>query len=55
MPVIHIDEQIKKLFQEVYRLQGMIQIFQQLKNSGLNVIELPDQNEELESIQENPE
>ena len=45
MPVIHIDEQI----------QRMIQVFQQFKNSGLDVIELPDQNEELESIQENPE
>jgi hypothetical protein len=45
MPVIHIDEQIQRLFQ----------VFQQFKNSGLDVIELPDQNEELESIQENPE
>ena len=55
MPVIHIDEQIQKLFHEVHRLQGMIQVLQQFKNSGLHVIELPDQNEELESIQENPE
>ena len=55
MPVIHIDEQLQKLFQEVHRLQGMLQVFQQLKNSGLDVIELPDQNDELESIQENPE
>jgi len=67
MPVIDIEEnikgindKIKTMTEEVYRLQGMLQIFEGFRDGGLNVIELPsDPNhkpvEEVESIQEKPE
>jgi len=63
MPTIDVDENIKRLemnieqmTQEVFRLQGMLQTFRGFKNGGLKTIDLPqDPNEQLESIQENPE
>lgn len=63
MPTIDVDENIKRLemnieqmTQEVFRLQGMLQAFRGFKNGGLKTIDLPqDPNEQLESIQENPE
>ena len=67
MPVIEIDANIKKLqndiekmTQEIFRLQGMLQTFEGFKKGGLKTIDLPnDPNqepvEELESIQEKPE
>ena len=63
MPTIDVDENIKRLEmnieqmnQEVFRLQGMLQTFRGFKNGGLKTIDLPqDPNEQLESIQENPE
>tara|TARA_R110000782_G_scaffold32222_4_gene78648 strand:- start:259 stop:462 length:204 start_codon:yes stop_codon:yes gene_type:complete len=67
MPTLDIDENIKRLraniehmSQEIFRLQGMLQTFTDLKRSGLNTIELPNdpqglENIEEESTQENPE
>jgi hypothetical protein len=74
MPVVDIEENIKKIqdnlekmTQEVFRLQGMLQTFEGLKKGGLKTLDLPnDPNqsteapaeataEELESIQEKPE
>lgn len=66
MPVVDVDENIKKLrmnieqlTQEVFRLQGMLQTFEEFKKGGLKTIELPNdptqEVEELESIQEKPE
>jgi hypothetical protein len=68
MPVVNIEENIKKIkmnieqmTQEVFRLQGMLTTFTELKKGGLKIIDLPndphesEQTEELESIQEKPE
>jgi|TARA_B100001758_G_scaffold166541_1_gene143803 hypothetical protein len=66
MPTLDVDENIKQvranienLTQEVYRLQGVLQTFMNLKKGGVNTIEIPNdptqEVEELESIQENPE
>ena len=47
MPVVNIDENIKKISltieqmtQEVFRLQGMLQTFRDLKKGGLETIDL---------------
>ena len=70
MPVIDIEDNIKKIHenlekmtQEVFRLQGMLQTFEGLKKGGLKTIDLPNDpnqpteasTEELKSIQEKPE
>ena len=62
MPSVNIDENIKKirmnieeLSQEVFRLQGMLSTFESFKKAGLKDIQLPEEDEQLESIQENPE
>jgi len=62
MPTVDVEENIKKirmnieqLTQEVFRLQGMLQTFEGFKKGGLTQIELPQEVEELESIQEKPE
>jgi lipid II:glycine glycyltransferase (peptidoglycan interpeptide bridge formation enzyme) len=60
MPTLDIDENIKRLeqtieqmTQEVFRLQGMLQTFSNLKRGGVNTIELPvDPTQELEKIEE---
>lgn len=63
MPAVDIERniteirgKIDQLTQEIYRFQGMLQTFEEFKKAGLKVIDIPTQsNEELESIQENPE
>ena len=62
MPSLNIDENIKKirmnieeLSQEVFRLQGMLNTFEGFKKAGLKDIQLPDEDKQLESIQEKPE
>ena len=65
MPVVNIEENINKIkmnieqmTQEVFRLQGMLKTFTDLKKAGVDNIELPDQGLEKieeESTQENPE
>ena len=63
MPAVDIERniteirgKIDQLTQEIYRFQGMLQTFEEFKKVGLKVIDIPDQvNEELDSIQENPE
>jgi|TARA_B110000495_G_C22639520_1_gene379798 hypothetical protein len=71
MPVVNIDENIKKITQnieqmtqEVFRLQGMLQTFRDLKRGGLETLDLPrdpsqstDEPEKIEeeSTQEKPE
>jgi hypothetical protein len=71
MPVVNIDENIKKITenieqmtQEVFRLQGMLQTFRDLKRGGLETLDLPrdpsqstDEPEKVEeeSTQEKPE
>lgn len=76
MPVVNIDENIQKITQtieqmtqEVFRLQGMLQTFRDLKRGGLDTIDLPrdptqpqadssgdlETIEEVESTQEKPE
>jgi hypothetical protein len=71
MPVVNIDENIKKITQtieqmtqEVFRLQGMLQTFTDLKRGGLETLDLPrdpsqstDEPEKVEeeSTQEKPE
>jgi|TARA_B110000444_G_scaffold71444_1_gene67237 hypothetical protein len=60
MPTLDIDENIKRLeatieqmTQEVFRLQGMLQTFSNLKKGGVNTIELPtDPSQGLENIEE---
>ena len=60
MPTLDIDENIKRLeatieqmTQEVFRLQGMLQTFSNLKKGGVNTIELPvDPTKGLEKIEE---
>ena len=68
MPLINIEENIKvirqnleKMTQEMFRMQGVLQTFEGFKKGGLETIDLPsDPNqppveEELESVQEKPE
>ena len=65
MPTLNIDENINRLHntieqmtQEVFRLQGMLKTFTDLKKAGVDNIELPNQGlEKIEedSTQENPE
>ena len=66
MPVVDVEQnikqtrnQIERLTQEVFRLQGMLQTFEGFKKGGLKTIDLPNdptqEVEELESIQEKPE
>ena len=67
MPVIDIEDnikqtrnQIEKMSQELFRLQGMLQTFEGFKRGGLKTIDLPNDpnqepDEELTSIQEKPE
>jgi hypothetical protein len=71
MPVVNIDENIKKITQnieqmtqEVFRLQGMLQTFRDLKRGGLETLDLPrapsqstdePKKVEEESTQEKPE
>ena len=65
MPTLNIDENIHRLqttieqmTQEVFRLQGMLKTFTDLKKAGVDNIELPDQGLEKieeESNQEKPE
>jgi hypothetical protein len=53
MPTVHIEENIQKLrmnidkmTQEIFRLQGMIQIFEDFKKNGLTIINLPEKPDE---------
>ena len=65
MPTLNIDENINRrqntieqMTQEVFRLQGMLKTFTDLKKAGVDNIELPNQGlEKIEedSTQENPE
>jgi len=62
MPVVHIEENIQQLRnkmqgmrEEILRLEGVLRTFEGFKQSGLVRIDLPNQEEELESIQEKPE
>jgi hypothetical protein len=70
MPTVDVEENIKKIreniermTQEVFRLQGMLQTFEGFKKGGLTTIDMPNDpnqlveepTEELESIQEKPE
>lgn len=71
MPIVNIDENIKKITQtieqmtqEVFRLQGMLQTFTDLKRGGLETLDLPrdpsqstdePKKVEEESTQEKPE
>ena len=69
MPTVDVEENIKKLHeniekmtQEVFRLQGMLATFEGFKKGGLTTIDMPNDpnhsvepTEELESIQEKPE
>jgi hypothetical protein len=70
MPTVDVEENINKLSeniekmtQEVFRLQGMLATFEGFKKGGLKQIDMPNDpnqpteepTEELESIQEKPE
>lgn len=66
MPTLDIDENIKQvkanieaLTQELYRLQGVLQTFVNLKKGGVKTIELPNDPtqtiDELDSIPEEDE
>jgi hypothetical protein len=62
MPVVHIEENIQQLMikmqgmrEEILRLEGVLRTFEGFKQAGLARIDLPNQEEELESIQEKPE
>jgi|TARA_R110000851_G_scaffold190667_1_gene341381 hypothetical protein len=65
MPTVDVEENIKqlrvnieKMTQEVFKLQGMLQTFEGFQKGGLKTIDLPNdpnQEEELESVQEKPE
>lgn len=64
MPVVNIDDNINKISQtieqmtqEIFRLQGMLQTFRDLKKGGLDTIDLPKdpsqvKDEELEKVEE---
>jgi hypothetical protein len=66
MPIIDVDnnirslrDNIERLTQEIYRLEGMLNTFEGFKRGGLKVIDLPndphESKEMLDSIQEKPE
>ena len=71
MPLINIEENIKvirqnldKMTQEMFRMQGVLQTFEGFQKGGLTEIDLPNDPsqspvgepfEELESTQEKPE
>ena len=68
MPTVNVEENIKqirqnidKMTQELFRMQGMLQTFEGFKKGGLETIDLPNDpnqdtvEEELESVQEKPE
>jgi len=65
MPTVDIEENIKQiqekiitLNQDIFRLQGSLQMMMDFKNGGLTTIELPrdpNQKEDEVSTQENPE
>ncbi len=68
MPLINIEENIKvirqnldKMTQEMFRMQGVLQTFEGFQKGGLTEIDLPNDpnqppvEEELESVQEKPE
>ena len=72
MPLINIEENIKvirqnleKMTQEMFRMQGVLQTFEGFQKGGLETIDLPNDpnqppavqpvEEELKSIQEKPE
>jgi|TARA_B000000477_G_C6000976_1_gene189029 lipid II:glycine glycyltransferase (peptidoglycan interpeptide bridge formation enzyme) len=65
MPTLNIDENINRLqnsieqmTHEIFRMQGMLKTFTDLKAAGVNNIELPNQGLEKieeESTQEKPE
>ena len=72
MPLINIEENIKvirqnldKMTQEMFRMQGVLQTFEGFQKGGLDTIDLPNDpnqppavqpvEEELESTQEKPE
>ena len=70
MPTVDVEDNINKLreniermTQEVFRLQGMLATFEGFKKGGLTTIDMPNDpnqpveepTEELESIQEKPE
>lgn len=65
MPSVNIEDNIKKLqnkledlTQDLFRTQGVLSTFQGFRDSGLEVIQLPDkktQDPPLKSIQEKPE
>ena len=55
MPVLNVEQNIEKLtneleklHQEIYRLQGSLRVFLGFKEAGLEEIDVPD-NEEKES------
>jgi hypothetical protein len=60
MPIVDVEENIKKLrmnieqlTQEVFRLQGMLQVFQRFKRGGLDIIDLPINPDHDEEVQNN--
>jgi hypothetical protein len=71
MPVLNIEDNIKQmqdkiisLNQEIFRLQGALQIMLDFRKGGLTIIDIPkdpNQNEDVEPVpvdintQENPE
>ncbi len=65
MPVVHIEDNIKQLTiqmdgmrEELLRFEGVLRTFEGFKKGGLKTITLPidpNQDDELESIQEKPE
>ena len=62
MPSVNIEDNIRKLqnkledlSQELFRTQGVLSTFQGFKDSGLEVIPLPDKKDPLKSTQEKPE
>jgi phosphate uptake regulator len=68
MPTVNIEETIINLMkkhqhmtQELYRIQGMIKTYEDLKRGGLKIIEIPNDpsqisdTDNLESNQEKPE
>lgn len=66
MPIIDVNnnirslrDNIERLTQEIYRLEGMLNTFEGFKRGGLKVIDLPndphESKEMLDSIQEKPE
>ena len=63
MPVIDVGENIKNIRErlmemqnQLFKLQGSLEVFEGFAKAGLTKIDIPQSpNEELESIQEKPE